>query len=129
MATRGPATVSRSVRALGAAVHDLRTGRHEPNEPRGSRSDLWGAAGEIPAAYPADVAVDLERRGPAGRPGRAVPDPPPRPPGRRPESHRPPPTDPNVNLSVHSARAVQSSGRVPQRPVREQIGRPLPDPA
>src|SRR5664280_165290 len=50
-------------------------------------------------------------------------------PGRRPESHRPPLTDPNVNLSVHSARAVQSSGRVPQRPVREQIGRPLPDPA
>src|SRR5450759_2085535 len=40
MATRGPATVSRSVRALGAAVHDLTTGRHEPNEPRGSRSDL-----------------------------------------------------------------------------------------
>jgi hypothetical protein len=36
--------------------------------PRGSRPDLWGAAGEIPAAYPADVAVDLERRGPAGRP-------------------------------------------------------------
>jgi len=53
MATRGPATVSRSVRALGAAIHDLRTGRHEPDEPRGSRPDLWGAAGEIPAAYPA----------------------------------------------------------------------------
>src|SRR5664280_1876859 len=45
------------------------------------------------------------------------------------ESHPPALTDPNVNLSVHSARAVQSSGRVPQRPVREQIGRPLPDPA
>src|SRR5450759_3209306 len=53
MATRGPATVSRSVRALGAAIHDLRTGRHKPDEPRGSRPDLWGAAGEIPAAYPA----------------------------------------------------------------------------
>src|SRR5674536_33498 len=67
MATRGPATVSRSVRALGAAVHDLRTGRHEPNEPRGSRSDLWGAAGEIPAAYPA---VRRWRVGALHRPGR-----------------------------------------------------------
>src|SRR5450759_1762252 len=53
MATRGPATVSRSVRALGAAIHDLRTGRHEPDEPRGSRPDLWGAAGEIPPGYSA----------------------------------------------------------------------------
>ena len=50
-------------------------------------------------------------------------------PSSRGESHPPALTDPNVNLSVHSARAVQSSGRVPQRPVREQIGRPLPDPA
>src|SRR3954454_22025380 len=29
------------------------TGRHEPDEPRGSRPDLWGAAGATPAAYPA----------------------------------------------------------------------------
>lgn len=32
-------------------------------------------------------------------------------PGRRPESHRPPPTDPDVNLSTHPARAVQFPGR------------------
>ena len=32
------------------------------------------------------------------------------PPGRRPESHRPPPTDPDVSLSAHPARAVQCSG-------------------
>src|SRR5674536_386118 len=75
MATRGPAAVSRSVRALGAAVHDLMTGRHEPNEPRGSRSDLWGAAGEIPAAYPAGARRPhrrphpLHRVGPAGNRG------------------------------------------------------------
>jgi len=31
-------------------------------------------------------------------------------PGRRPESHRPPPTDPDVSLSAHPARAVQCSG-------------------
>src|SRR4051794_3666181 len=30
-------------------------------------------------------------------------------PGRRRESHPPPPTDPDVNLSAHPARAVQSS--------------------
>lgn len=30
-------------------------------------------------------------------------------PGRRRKSHRPPPTDPDVNLSAHPARAVQSS--------------------
>src|SRR3954451_12077516 len=34
-------------------------------------------------------------------------------PGRRRESHPPPPTDPDVNLSAHPARAVQLSGRVP----------------
>src|SRR5659263_241137 len=44
------------------ATDALRTGRHEPDEPRGSRPDLWGAAGETPAAYPAT--------------GCAVPDPP-----------------------------------------------------
>jgi hypothetical protein len=32
-------------------------------------------------------------------------------PGRRREFHPPPPTDPDVNLSVHPARAVQFSGR------------------
>ncbi len=31
--------------------------------------------------------------------------------------------------SVHPAPVIQSSGRVPQRPVREQAGRPFPDPA
>src|SRR5664279_1177631 len=55
-----PETVPGSVRALGAAVLDLRTGRHEPDEPRGSRPDLWGAAGETPAAYPANGGVDGE---------------------------------------------------------------------
>ena len=43
-------------------------------------------------------------------------------PGRRRESHPPSPTDPDVNLSAHPARAAQLSGRVPQRPVREQVG-------
>jgi hypothetical protein len=31
----------------------LKAGWHEPYEPRGSRADLWGPAGEIPAGYPA----------------------------------------------------------------------------
>src|SRR4051812_30269004 len=53
MVERSPATVTRPVRALGAAVHDLRTERHEPDKPRGLRPDLWGTAGEIPAVYPA----------------------------------------------------------------------------
>src|SRR5690348_18450760 len=53
MADRCPATVTQPVRALDPAVHDLTTERHEPDEPRGSRPDLWGAAGEIPAVYPA----------------------------------------------------------------------------
>lgn len=29
------------------------TGWHEPYEPRGSRTDLWGAKGEIALVYPA----------------------------------------------------------------------------
>jgi len=28
-------------------------GWHEPYEPRGSRTDLWGTGGEIPPVYPA----------------------------------------------------------------------------
>jgi hypothetical protein len=42
-------------------------------------------------------------------------------PGRRRGSHPPSPTDPDVSLSAYLARAVQLSGRVPQRPVREQV--------
>lgn len=50
-------------------------GRQEPDEPRGSRPDLWGAVGEIPAAYPA---AD-QKTGPARQvaekrqPGRTAP--------------------------------------------------------
>src|SRR4051795_9050517 len=53
MVERSPATVTKPVRALGAAVRDLTTERHEPDKPRGLRPDLWGTAGEIPAVYPA----------------------------------------------------------------------------
>jgi MFS family permease len=53
MVERSPATVTKPVRALGAAVHDLTTERHEPDKPRGLCPDLWGTAGEIPAVYPA----------------------------------------------------------------------------
>jgi len=49
-------------------------------------------------------------------------------PGSPGESHPQAPTDPCVNLSVYTARAVQLSGRVPQRPVREQARGPFPDP-
>lgn len=42
-------------------------------------------------------------------------------PGSPGESHPQAPTDPDVNLSVYPARAVQVSGRVPQRPMREQV--------
>src|SRR4051812_26352108 len=41
-------------------------------------------------------------------------------PSSRRESHPPALTDPDVNLSIHPARAVQSSERVPQSPVHEQ---------
>lgn len=53
MAARCPATITRPVHALDAAVHDLTTERHEPDKPRGLRPDLWGTAGEIPDVYPA----------------------------------------------------------------------------
>ena len=36
-------------------------------------------------------------------------------------------TDPDVNLSIHPARAVQLPGRVAQLPVRKQAGHPFPD--
>src|SRR5947199_4850693 len=55
MVERSPATVTKPVRALGTAVHDLTTERHEPDKPRGLRPDLWGTAGEIPAVYPAQT--------------------------------------------------------------------------
>src|SRR2546429_8819831 len=35
------------------ATDALRTGRHEPDESRGSRPALWGREGEIPAPSPA----------------------------------------------------------------------------
>jgi hypothetical protein len=49
-------------------------------------------------------------------------------PGSPGESHPQAPTDPDVNLSIYPARAAQVSGRIPQRPVREQAGLPFPDP-
>src|SRR6266581_6555397 len=48
MAARGPGTGAWPVRALGPAVQALMTGRHEPDESRDSRPDLWGAAAEMP---------------------------------------------------------------------------------
>src|SRR4029077_15197917 len=53
MAARGPGTGTWPVRALGPAVQALMTGRHEPDESRDSRPDLWGPQGEIPRGYPA----------------------------------------------------------------------------
>src|ERR1017187_8921509 len=44
-------------------------------------------------------------------------------PGSGRESRPPAPTDPDVNLSVHPARAAQLSGRGAVLPVREQAGR------
>ena len=41
-----------SLRRLGVE-RSRGNGWHEPYEPRGSRTDLWGAGGEIPPAYPA----------------------------------------------------------------------------
>src|SRR5712692_3170687 len=55
MAGRRRRTCARPVRALEVLRHDLTTERHEPDEPRGSRPDLWGRAGEIPARYPAAI--------------------------------------------------------------------------
>ena len=49
-------------------------------------------------------------------------------PGSGRESHPPAPTDPDVNLAIHPARAVQLSGCVSQFPVRKQVRGPLPDP-
>jgi Transposase DDE domain len=49
-------------------------------------------------------------------------------PGSPGESHPQAPTDPCVNLSIYTARAVQLSGRVPQFPVREQARGLFPDP-
>src|ERR1035438_3721142 len=53
MAGRRRRTSAPPVRALEVLRHDLTAERHEPDEPRGSRPDLWGRAGEIPARYPA----------------------------------------------------------------------------
>src|SRR5947207_11174006 len=67
MAPRRPATVTRPVRALGTAVHDLTPERHEPDKSRGLRPDLWGPGGEIPPGYPARRVANrrppLPRRG------------------------------------------------------------------
>src|SRR6266705_3943156 len=48
-------------------------------------------------------------------------------PGSGRESHPPAPTDPDVNLSVHPARAAQLSGRGAVLPVREQARRSFCD--
>jgi hypothetical protein len=54
VAGRGPLKEPRDVRALAILQRSVLTvGRHEPYESRGSRADLWGPAGEIPAGYPA----------------------------------------------------------------------------
>jgi hypothetical protein len=48
-------------------------GRHEPYESRGSRADLWGPAGEIPAGYPADLmAAAGEKQMAIDTPGRTL---------------------------------------------------------
>ena len=59
MAAGRPGTGPRAVRALASCASVLKTGRHEPDESRGSRPDLWGPAGEIPAGYPAMDALGL----------------------------------------------------------------------
>src|SRR5208282_327857 len=63
MAARGPGTGTWPVRALGPAVHALMTGRHEPDESRDSRPDLWGPRGEIPRGYPAGQQAAWPLRG------------------------------------------------------------------
>src|SRR6266487_7183075 len=60
MAGRRCRTRALPVRALEVLRHDLTTERHEPDEERSSRPDLWGAAAEMPPP--------TRRRG-AGRPG------------------------------------------------------------
>jgi hypothetical protein len=37
-------------------------GSHEPYESRGSRTDLWGAGGEIPPVYPAVDVVSVKEK-------------------------------------------------------------------
>jgi hypothetical protein len=37
-------------------------GLHEPYELRGSRTDLWGAGGETPPAYPVVMVVSVTER-------------------------------------------------------------------
>jgi hypothetical protein len=54
VAAGSPDTGTRAVRALAVLRPVLNAGRHEPYESRGSRADLWGPAGEIPAGYPAE---------------------------------------------------------------------------
>src|SRR6266571_3468506 len=56
MVEGSPATGARPVRALGAAIRALTTGRQEPDELRGSRPDLRGTEGETPSVYPALLA-------------------------------------------------------------------------
>src|SRR5260370_8110304 len=48
MVARWPGLRWCTVRAVGPAVQALMTGRHEPDESRDSRPDLWGAAAEMP---------------------------------------------------------------------------------
>src|SRR5258708_20109032 len=48
MAGRRCRTRAPPVRALEVLRHDLTTERHEPDEERSSRPDLWGAAAEMP---------------------------------------------------------------------------------
>src|SRR6266511_5407956 len=60
---------------------------------------------------------------------RSDPERPQPPPGSRRESHPPAPTDPQVSLSTHTARAVQLLGRCAVPPVHEQLGFPYSDPA
>ena len=42
------------------------TGRHEPDESRDSRPDLWAARGEIPRADPAEPDPERSDQGSAG---------------------------------------------------------------
>ena len=62
-----PIKESQAVRALAVLRRSFPiAGRHEPYESRGSRADLWGPAGAIPAGYPAAIRKRPGVTGPGG---------------------------------------------------------------
>ena len=120
---------------LATLVRVARDGTVQQAKTDGEKRALLGAARDgdlVLAAWPGEwsqdifvvddlraarIALGLPRNGTTEAPTPTGPLP-----GRRRESHPPSPTDPDVSLSAHPARAVQLSGRVPQCPVREQAG-------